>query len=234
MTQSEIMDTRAESPTRAHDDLAQPSDAVPEGPLTRRETQARTRASILTAAAAAFSERGYSGCSVSDIANDAGFTTGALYSNFANKDDLFLAVVDQMIEDHLLVMIRAYDAADTPEEGMSALVTVFADGLVDRFQWNLAMMEFSLRARERPEIGEALGERHRRARDGMAAAIGAAAEAADHELPGPTDLIASEMLAIGPGLMLEHLLDPTADSVAVYRYALFTAVGLPDPDAPKS
>jgi hypothetical protein len=94
------------------------------------------------------------------------------------------------------------------------------------------MMEFSLRARYHPEIGEAVGERHRRARDGMAAAIAIAAEAAGHELPGPADVIASEMLAIGPGLMLEHLLDQTADSVAVYRYALFTAVGLPDPSAP--
>ncbi len=52
-----------------------------------------TRAALLSAAARAFSRRGYDGASISEIASDAGLTSGAIYAHFASKAELFVATL---------------------------------------------------------------------------------------------------------------------------------------------
>jgi len=68
------------------------------GRLTREESQARTRADLLRAANRLFLRDGYAATSLAAIADEAGLTKGAVYSNFASKDDLFLAVLQQAAE----------------------------------------------------------------------------------------------------------------------------------------
>ena len=60
--------------------------------LSRQEAKQRTRAELLDAAAKVFSERGYEGASVAEIAERAGRTTGAIYAHFPTKEALFLGV----------------------------------------------------------------------------------------------------------------------------------------------
>src|SRR5258708_19895226 len=62
---------------------------------TRAEKQARTRAALLATAASVFAERGYQGASVEEIAERAGYSHGAVYSNFTGKEDLFFAVFEE-------------------------------------------------------------------------------------------------------------------------------------------
>jgi AcrR family transcriptional regulator len=61
--------------------------------LTRAETRARTREQLLDAAALVFARKGFGGASVEEIAESAGFSTGALYSNFESKEQLFLELL---------------------------------------------------------------------------------------------------------------------------------------------
>jgi AcrR family transcriptional regulator len=61
--------------------------------LTRAEAKARTRGQLLDAAARVFARRGYAGASVEEIAESAGYSTGALYSNFDSKEQLFLELM---------------------------------------------------------------------------------------------------------------------------------------------
>ena len=56
--------------------------------LTRAESRERTRAHLLEAAADVFAQRGFHGASVEEVADVAGYTKGAVYSNFASKDEL--------------------------------------------------------------------------------------------------------------------------------------------------
>jgi AcrR family transcriptional regulator len=68
----------------------------PEAPrrrLTRSEAKAQTRQRLLGAAARVFAQKGYGGATLEEIAASAGYSTGALYANFDNKDQLFLEVV---------------------------------------------------------------------------------------------------------------------------------------------
>lgn len=59
-----------------------------------------TRAAIMKSGKAAFLERGFEGASLRDICSKANVTTGALYSNFKSKDDLFRAVVEDDLADY--------------------------------------------------------------------------------------------------------------------------------------
>src|SRR5580700_11761328 len=61
--------------------------------LTRAEAKERTRQRLLDSAARIFAEKGFGGASLEEIAESAGYSTGALYANFANKDQLFMEVV---------------------------------------------------------------------------------------------------------------------------------------------
>jgi AcrR family transcriptional regulator len=61
-----------------------------------RPTRDETRERLFQAAATVFEERGIGSASIDAIAEAAGFTRGAFYSNFASKDELIVA----MLEDH--------------------------------------------------------------------------------------------------------------------------------------
>lgn len=62
--------------------------------MSRRDEQrAEAKEKILRAAAACFAEKGYSGCSVQDIADRAGMSKGALYVYYGSKEDMFKAMI---------------------------------------------------------------------------------------------------------------------------------------------
>jgi AcrR family transcriptional regulator len=77
---------------------------VSQKPSIRDEQRALTRARLLDAARQVFARRGYHAASLEEIAREAGATTGAIYSNFAGKEELFLA----LFEDHVASQIRKY------------------------------------------------------------------------------------------------------------------------------
>ncbi len=66
--------------------------------LTREEKKARTRAQLIDAAAAVFARRGFVAASLDEVAEEAGLTKGAVYSNFDSKEDLFQAVIDERFD----------------------------------------------------------------------------------------------------------------------------------------
>ena len=68
--------------------------------LTREQSKAATRDRLLSAARTVFARRGLHGASVEEIASEAGFSTGALYSNFDGKENLFLALMEREIDKH--------------------------------------------------------------------------------------------------------------------------------------
>jgi AcrR family transcriptional regulator len=84
----------------------------------RAVQQAETRERLLDAAATLFAEHGFSGTSVAAIAKRAGVTTGAIYSNFAGKDDLFTAVVERHMKHQAETYRELYSEGGAPAERM--------------------------------------------------------------------------------------------------------------------
>jgi AcrR family transcriptional regulator len=68
-------------------------DPAPRRRLTQAEAKARTRGQLLAAAASVFAAKGFAGASLEEIAEVAGYSTGAVYHHFANKEQLFLEVL---------------------------------------------------------------------------------------------------------------------------------------------
>ena len=62
--------------------------------LTREESRAQTRERLLETAEALFTKNGFEATSIEDVAETAGYSRGAFYSNFKSKDDLICAVLD--------------------------------------------------------------------------------------------------------------------------------------------
>src|SRR5271165_1295252 len=78
-----------------------PTDRLMQGArMTREQSRANTRERLLLAARRVFARSGFHGASVEEIASEAGFSTGALYSNFSGKEDLFLVLMEREIDEH--------------------------------------------------------------------------------------------------------------------------------------
>jgi len=82
--------------------------------MSRAEQQQRTREEVLAAADRLFVEQGFHATSVDQIALAAGYTKGAVYSNFAAKEDLFFAVYEQRMDRALAELERMLAAAADP------------------------------------------------------------------------------------------------------------------------
>jgi AcrR family transcriptional regulator len=65
---------------------------------TQAERSARTRSALLESAARGLSRHGYGNLILERVASDAGYTRGALYHQFKDKEDLALAVIDWVDE----------------------------------------------------------------------------------------------------------------------------------------
>ena len=93
--------------------------------LTRRAlAKQRTRERVLAAARQLFSERGYEGATIRDIAQAAGMSTGAVFASFADKAELFAEIVANDDRGHLDAMRTAAAGA----EGAEALLAAFRAG----------------------------------------------------------------------------------------------------------
>src|SRR6476660_2933758 len=84
--------------------------------LTREQSKANTRERLLIAARRVFARHGFHGASVEEIASEAGFSTGALYSNFDGKQDLFLALMEREIDEHARELADAVRASPSVAE----------------------------------------------------------------------------------------------------------------------
>src|SRR5947209_8784906 len=133
--------------------------------LTRAESRARTRVHLLEAAAEVFARRGFHGASVEEVADVAGYTKGAVYSNFTSKDELFLAVLEGRMQAQVdLLDGLSARAAAAPGDVSAALPDL---DWID-LQWCLLTFEFWLYALRNPGVGERLAELYGRFRAQLA------------------------------------------------------------------
>src|SRR5919108_3500916 len=92
--------------------------------LTRAESKARTRELLLDSAARTFARKGFAGASVEEIAESAGFSIGAVYSNFGGKEELFLELLSARASGRLREAARILDdpQAERPLDALSGLL----------------------------------------------------------------------------------------------------------------
>lgn len=178
---------------------------------TREEQRARTRADLLAAAAEVFARHGYHGTSVDMVAEAAGYTKGAVYSNFASKEDLFLALLEARLEDTLGSVQEVMDEV-APEERAAAFGQR-RDHLAQwEPQWFLLEAEFELYAARNPAVRERVAQRQRRTRELVEATLRQHVADLGLEPAYPLEKLVRLIIATGDGLSLMALNNPETDT----------------------
>jgi AcrR family transcriptional regulator len=108
--------------------------------LSRVESQALTRIRLLDAAKDLFRREGYATTSVDRIAEAAGYSKGAFYSNFEGKEAIFLAVIDAQSQESLDPLMHAIDTAADADAVVELLVR-WADERSSSGSWSLTILE---------------------------------------------------------------------------------------------
>jgi AcrR family transcriptional regulator len=160
--------------------------------LTQAERRAQTRARLLKAAGGVFARRGYHEATLDEIAEKAGLSKGALYYNFASKEDLFLALLGDRLAD------RLGDAADAGPRALEE----FVEALERDPRWAPLFFEFvawsGRDARRRAQLRERF---IRPAREHTRALVGEGGTFSAEEL-------AVVVNALVNGMLLERHFDP--------------------------
>lgn len=94
-------------------------------PTRRALAKQQTRLKVLAAARRLFSEQGYEGATIRDIAAAAGMSTGAVFANFTDKSDLFREI---MVDDMEALLSAMRDAAGRGRDVEDVLLKVFMEG----------------------------------------------------------------------------------------------------------
>jgi AcrR family transcriptional regulator len=176
--------------------------------LTRAESRERTRADLLKAAARVFVRDGIEGASVEDIANAAGYTRGAFYSNFKSKDDLVLALIDERMQADIAEIADVFERDHSLAGFVNALYLRAQSRPREHRQTALLYTEFWLYAVRHPRIRPRIAERQRRLRDATAELIETQFRELGVALPIAGEIAASVVLAIDEGLGLLSMIDP--------------------------
>ena len=170
---------------------------------TRAERSRRIREELITTAGRVFRRRGYHDTSLDRIAAEAGYTKGAVYSNFSGKDDLFLAIFDRQVEARFRVLVKAMEAG-----GHRAVAHRYSELIDQDPEWSMLMVEFTAHAAREPELRAALAQRNRALTARVAEVEGRVSEASTD--PAMAHRISAATLVVASGLVVECMVDPAA------------------------
>lgn len=194
--------------------------------LSRAEQNDRNRGLLLDAARSIFLAQGYHGATVDKIADEAGFSKGAVYSQFGNKADMFLALLDQSIDERLRDNAeRAQQLSG--EHDLVALVQQFAARQSADREWGLLLIEFRAHASRDPELNSRYAAAHERTIRGLAAILTGLYERAGLEPPLPAADLAQLLLALSAGMQLEQAAIPGAMEAPVRDKVLTRIMAAP-------
>jgi AcrR family transcriptional regulator len=140
--------------------------AKPRKRLTREQSKAVTRATLITVGRAHFLRHGLGGAVAEKIAEDAGYSRGALYSNFDGKEELFLAVIQEEQVRHLNVFRSILREESSAKGRLRKMRDSIAELITDR-DWIVLRAEFEAESLRNERIRKSFIDVHRQQiRDG--------------------------------------------------------------------
>ena len=184
--------------------------------LTRDERRAQTRRDLLDAAGRVFVKRGFEGSSIEAIAEEAGYTRGAFYSNFRSKEELFAELLQREVYTRYAQMATESDPTrprtlrETGEQLAAIQANVEGRWL---FQLWLELLAAAGRDESFQELAAGFWSTNRKL---TAHVLATAYEEAGTNPPAPVDHLATAMIALDIGLALQHFVDPQAAPLELY------------------
>lgn len=205
--------------------------------LNRQERKSQTRERLIDAAAAVFAQRGFETATLDEVAAAAGYTKGAVYSNFASKTELFIALIERRIEVQTAEHARRFEGQDLASAARVLQDQPDQEPESER-QWLLLAVEFWLHAMRDERARVLMAEQYERARLASAELIAPFYEMAGQKPPLPSRDMAVVIEAVGIGLAFQAALDPEAIKMSlqgeVIARLLNVPVSGPEPALPQA
>jgi AcrR family transcriptional regulator len=170
--------------------------------LSRQESRLETRTRLLDSAAQLFARGGYEGASIDLIAENAGYSKGAFYSNFDSKEAIFLELLDihKRREIESLAQLFARDVSG-PE--LVSLIRTAQSERTSDFDFGLLSAEFQLQACRDKTFAKTYGKLHRTHIDTMAGLVTKLFAKLDRIPPTDPKNLADIIMALTTGLSLQ-------------------------------
>jgi AcrR family transcriptional regulator len=181
--------------------------------LSRAERKERTRDEVVAAAQRVFLRDGFHGATLDAIADEAGYTKGAVYSNFDGKDALFLALLDEVYEERIAWFHEAVVDARSLAEALRANARLLAEAVLREPRWTPLLVEFWTHASRHPQLRAEAASRHDRVLDGIAGLISELFARYGVAPAIPVRDLVRDAQAFARGMALERLLAPDAFSI---------------------
>jgi AcrR family transcriptional regulator len=177
---------------------------------TQAERREETRAHVLAAAARVFARRGFHGASLEAIADEAGYTRGAVYYNFAAKEELFLELLDRRCAERAQDLRAVFADVGGDVEASSQQAQIAAqralNAMIGDPKWRALYMEFLAHAARDSAFRRRFSKRTRE----MRAALEDIVAERTRPIAGALDMKPAELAvvidALGTGLWAHHML----------------------------
>jgi AcrR family transcriptional regulator len=187
--------------------------------MPRTAVEPTPREAVIDAAATVFLRDGFQAATVRRIASEAGMTTGAVYSSFEGKADLFLAVLHEKLDPQLGVMYET--ARDAPPGALGARVgREFSTYVKQRRRWLILLIEFWAQAAREPKSRRMFDRRHEELRTVISETLEERAARLGLPLTLPARELATILIALTNGFAVERLADPRAVPNDLYARAV--------------
>ena len=195
-------------------------------PVRRQaERVALTREKILSSAQRIFARDGFEAAKLEEIASDAGYTRGAFYANYKNKEELFVAVAGQQIEHHISIALRSVRSRTDIKSKIHELLRM--GDIPEARTWVLLMTEFSLFVLRQPQRKKHLVSLYDRLLKGIETVFEDLYKETDRKPPVPLSIIGIGFYSLAQGLVLQEMLNGdlvtpkvSTDLLAIYLRAV--------------
>ena len=194
------------------------------GRLRRVELVERNREAVLNAARRVFIDKGYAGATLEAIAEDAGFSKGVMYSQFENKADLFLTLLERRIDERTGQGERAV-AENAGLQGLRKLLEAGGEDAQAEAAWARVLVEFRALASRDPSLNARYAAAHARTVGNLASQLERLCIKAEIQPLFPLRMMAAFILALASGFTLESAADPAALSMEVVLRMVPLALG---------
>jgi AcrR family transcriptional regulator len=178
--------------------------------MTREQSKANTRERLLAAARSAFASSGFHGASVDEIASRAGFSTGALYSNFDGKEDLFLVLMEREIDEHSREIAKAVGERPSVAERATGGAQRWMTMIEREPELLLLFMEFWAYGVRDAGVRPKVAARFAQVRRLLTQLIEDGVREFDLQLALPAEQLAVAIDALADGIARQKLADPSA------------------------
>ena len=202
------------------------SASPPRKRLSREESQAQTRTRLIDTAQQLFVANGYGGTSIRDIAERAGYSQGAFYSNFASKEEVLLELLRGHMEAEGAQLSGLMDSGGRTPEQLFGELESWAATLNHDASWSMLSIELQLHAKRSPAFAvkyQAVWDAHRTR---LGRVIGQLFATLGRTPPAEPEELAAAFMALAHGLALQNMgarADPSGRMIMLFLRGLIAA-----------